>query len=288
MPTSWSPTVKVAYTTPMTPEAMPATMPATMLAIEPSALDLDAALAELATQGIARLGRVLSDEGVAALGGRVEDLLAARVRHEGLFFQRDSPSGRYEDLAFGKGWQGPSPHYRKLEKLELDPLFRAWIGNAVFERVARALIDGPIALYRAVLFNKSTAGGTALPWHQDGGAFWGVDRPPLLQIWTALDDCTVESGCVEALPGSHRAGLTTPDGGVIPAAALEAAQAATRAVPFPARAGESMLIHNHLWHRSGVNTSGHRRSALSVCFMSAATRCLRKKRAPRQFVTIFP
>jgi phytanoyl-CoA hydroxylase len=258
-----------------------------MLARDPTALDLAAPLADYARQGYARLGRVLSDAGVAQLGARVDDLMSARVRHDGLFFQRDSGTGRYEDLAFAEGWQGPSSDYRKIEKLELDPLFRAWLANPLFERIARALIPGPIALYRAVLFTKSASGGTALPWHQDGGAFWGVDRPPELQIWTALDDTPVEAGCVEVLPGTHRAGLATPQGGTLTDAALAAADAERCAIPVPARAGEALLIHNHLWHRSRVNATGHRRSALSVCFMSAATRCLRKKRAPRQFVRVF-
>lgn len=258
-----------------------------MLLDASSTLDLDAALAHFATHGWAALGRVLSDDGCAALGTRIDDVMHARVRHEGLFFQRDSATGRYEDLEFAKGWQGPSPEYRKIEKLELDPLFRAWMTNALFERIARRLIDGPIALYRAVLFTKSAAGGTALPWHQDGGRFWGVDRAPELQIWTALDDCPVDAGCVEVLDGSHAAGLATPEGGVIGEALLAAAEAERRAMPLPARAGESMLIHNYLWHRSGVNRTGKRRSAVSFCYMSAATRCLRTKRAPRTFVRLF-
>jgi hypothetical protein len=258
-----------------------------MLLAAGSTLDLDAALAHFATHGWARLGRVLSDDGLAALGARVDDLMHARVRHDGLFFQRDSATGRYEDLEFAKGWQGPSPEYRKIEKLEIDPLFRTWMTNALFERIARRVIDGPIALYRAVLFTKSAAGGTALPWHQDGGRFWGVDRPPELQIWTALDDCPVEAGCVEVLDGSHAAGLATAEGGVIGEALLTAADAERRALPLPAGAGESMLIHNHLWHRSGVNRTGRRRSAVSFCYMSAATRCLRTKRTPRTFVRLF-
>ena len=97
-----------------------------MLAVDPAALPLDAALAEFARVGYARLGRVVSDEGLAALGARVDDLMSARVRHEGMFFQHDSATGRYEDLTFGAGWQGPSRDYRKIEKLELDPLFRAY------------------------------------------------------------------------------------------------------------------------------------------------------------------
>jgi phytanoyl-CoA hydroxylase len=258
-----------------------------VIAVDAAAFDLAPALAEFSSRGYARLGRVVSEDGLAALGARVDDLMNARVQHEGLFFQRDSTTGRYEDLAFGKGWQGPSTDYRKIEKLELDPLFRAFIGNSLHERIARALIPGPVALYRAVLFTKSASGGTALPWHQDGGAFWGVSPAPFLQIWTALDDCTIDAGCVEVLPGSHRDGLATHQGGVIVAEQLRKARAEERALPLPARAGESILIHNHLWHRSGINRTGRRRSALSVCLMTAAARCLRTKHEPRRFVRIF-
>ncbi len=258
-----------------------------MLVADATALDLEPVLAELATRGYARLGRVLSADGLAALGTRVDDLMHERVRHDGLFFQRDSATGRYEDLVFAKGWQGPSPEYRKIEKLERDPLFHAWMTNALFERIARRLIAGPIALYRAVLFTKSARGGTALPWHQDGGRFWGLDRAPELQIWTALDDCPTEAGCVEVVDGSHRAGLATIEGGVIAEAVLRAADAERRAVAVPARAGEALLIHNHVWHRSGVNRTGRRRSAISFCYMSAATRCLRTRRAPRTFLRLF-
>jgi len=258
-----------------------------VLAVDVTRFEVAPALAELAAHGYARLGRVVSDAALAALGARVDDLMSARVRHEGMFFQHDSPSGRYEDLTFGAGWQGPSLDYRKIEKLELDPLFREFIGNALYEKIARAAIDGPIALYRAVLFTKSARGGTELPWHQDGGAFWGVDRAPQLQIWVALDDCPVDGGCVEVLPESHRGGLATPEGGVVGAELLRAADAERRALALPARAGEVLLIHNHVWHRSRVNTTGRRRSALSVCLMSAATKCRRRKRAPRQFLRLF-
>ena len=269
------------------PDGLPVSISLPVLVADTATLDLEGVLADFATHGWARLGRVLSDEGLAALGTRVDDLMHERVRHEGLFFQRDSATGRYEDLEFAKGWQGPSPEYRKIEKLELDPLFHAWMKNALFERIARCLIAGPIALYRAVLFTKSPVGGTALPWHQDGGRFWGLDRSPELQIWTALDDCPIDAGCVEVLDGSHQAGLATAEGGVIADALLRAENAERRALPVPTRAGEGLLIHNHLWHRSGVNRTGRRRSAISFCYMSAATRCVRKKRAPRQFVRVF-
>jgi phytanoyl-CoA hydroxylase len=144
-----------------------------------------------------------------------------------------------------------------------------------------------VVLYRAVIMSKSASGGTHLPWHQDGGAFWGLDRDPEIQVWTALDDAPENAGCVEILPGTH-SGLATPLGGVVPKEILaKHDDLEARLVPLPARAGEAILIHNYAWHRSGVNTSGHPRRALSVCYMPATTRCLRKRRAPRQFHRVF-
>lgn len=250
-------------------------------------MDLRGPLSELRELGYARLGRVLDDEGLTALRERADDLMLGRVSYPGLFFQRDTDTGRYEDLTYGKGYQGPSLDYRKMEKLEKDPLFLAWIENPLFERVARSFIDGDIAIYRVVLFTKPASGGTMLPFHQDGGSYWGLSRDPAIQVWTALDDAPERAGCVEAVPGSHKGGLATPLGGLIPAPILEEAGAAQRAVPLPAKAGEAMLIHNYLWHRSGVNRTGQPRRAVTVCYMSAETRCTRTKRAPRTFVEVF-
>lgn len=258
-----------------------------MLAVDAQSFELEAALQQFAEAGYVRLGKVVADATVAALGARLDDIMHGRAARDGLFFQHDAGSGRYEDLAYGEGWQGPSADYRKIEKLERDELFCSFLRNPLYERIARRLIDGPVLLYRAVVFNKSARGGTELPWHQDGGAFWGVAPSPFLQIWMALDDCAEDGGCVEVVPGTHRAGLVTPHGGVIWERALTAGDAEKRAVKLPARAGEVMLIHNHVWHRSAANRTGRRRSALSVCLMSEDTRCLRKKRAPREFFRVF-
>jgi phytanoyl-CoA hydroxylase len=262
-------------------------MLAERLAPLPVSVDIDEALCHFTEHGYARLGRVLGEAGLVSLREQSDRVMLGEVEYPGLFFQLDTDTGRYEDLAFKKGYQGPSLNYRKVEKLEKDPLFFAWINNPLFERVARRLIPGEIAIYRAVLFNKAARGGTVLPFHQDGGSYWGLDRDPTLQIWTALDDVPAPSGCVELVPGSHKAGLATPLGGLIPKDVVEARGVEGQVVALPAAAGEAILIHNHVWHRSGVNRTALPRRALTVCYMSAATRCLRRKRAPRQFVRVF-
>jgi phytanoyl-CoA hydroxylase len=265
----------------------PQTSTTSHLSREPEHLDLPAAVAHWRALGWARLGIVASGEALDAMRTRADDIMMGRVVHDGLFFQRDSQTGRYEDLVFGRGWEGPSLEYRKIEKLEVDPIFRAWLENEIFERVARAVLGDAVALYRATLFTKSAEGGTVLPWHQDGGSFWGLDRDPELQIWTALDDTPPQSGCLEVIDASHLDGLATPLGGTIQPHIARERRAEEHVMALPARAGEAILIHNYLWHRSGCNTTRLPRRAFTVAYIDAATRCTRRRRAPRQFMRVF-
>jgi ectoine hydroxylase-related dioxygenase (phytanoyl-CoA dioxygenase family) len=249
--------------------------------------DLDGAISHYEKHGYAKIENVCDARTLENLRARADDLMLGRVRYPGMFFQHDTDSGKYEDLEYGKGYEGASLNYRKIEKLELDPLYLAWIENPLFEKIARKVIEDDVVIYRALMFAKAANGGSNLPWHQDGGKFWGLDRDPKLQIWTALDDVPIDSGCVEVFPDSHRLGLVTPLGGVVPDKHLLERTPEIHALPIPARAGDVMLIHNHLWHRSGLNKTASPRRAFTVCFMSAQTKCLRKKRAPRVFFPVF-
>jgi len=245
-------------------------------------LPLEAPLEHYRTFGWARLGPIAAPEALQALRRRADQLMLGEVVHPGLFFQHDAETGRYDDVPRGRGWVGPSLRYRKLEKLERDPVFAAWIENPLFARIARQVIGPDVSLCRAVLFTKAAEGGTDLPWHQDAGSFWGLSRDPELQLWTALDDVPAEAGCLELVPGTHRAGLATPLGGVIPEEVAARSGHPARSILVPALAGEALLVHNLCWHRSGRNATGAPRRALTVCFMDAATRCTRR-RSPRQF-----
>jgi hypothetical protein len=100
---------------------------------------------------------------------RIDAIMKGEVRYPGLFFQKDA--GRTSRTARGTS---PTLGYRKVEKLEMDPVFLEWIAHPMFER---EVYGGDVALYRALVFNKAAAtGGSNLPWHQDGGDFWGLDR----------------------------------------------------------------------------------------------------------------
>lgn len=248
--------------------------------------EIRAAIETWRADGFAHLPGVASEETIVALRGRAQALVAGTVVGDGLFFQPDTPSGRYEDLVFGSGYAGPDVDYRKIEKLERDSAFRAWLENPLFARIAYQVLGTPVRLYRATLFSKAAHRGTDLPWHQDGGQFWGLDRDPELQLWTALDDASVAAGCLTVLPSSHRAGLATPLGGIVPQRCLDAVDLSAE-LSLPVKAGDVLLLHNYLWHRSGPNRTAQPRRAFSVSLLEAATQCLRKKRAPRVFPLLF-
>lgn len=49
-------------------------------------------------------------------------------------------------------------------------------------------------------------GGREKPWHQDKAYFNISVDEPVVGLWIALDDATVENGCMHLIPGSHRDG----------------------------------------------------------------------------------
>lgn len=258
-----------------------------MIARPVSDAEIDAAVARWRTEGWAVLPGVASAEVLAGLRERAEAYVAGAVPDPGIFFQAEGETGRYGDVAKVPGWVGPDRAYRKMEKLERDDRYRAWIENPLFARVVGRVIAGPVALYRAVLFTKAPRVGSDTPWHQDGGRLWGLDRDPEIQLWTALDDAPPDAGCLEVVPGSHHDGLATPLGGVVPDANVAAADAERRAVAIPARAGDVVLLHNLAWHRSGPNTTDVVRRGFTACYLPADTRCVRTKKAPRSFPRVF-
>jgi phytanoyl-CoA hydroxylase len=249
---------------------------------------IDDTIRDFMRDGFAHAGNLCPEPVRRALAARLDEIMLGSVRYPGMFFQLDAVSGQYEDLEFGRGYEGPSLNYRKVEKLELDPLFRAWLESDTLWQYVSRIVGREVVLYRALVFNKAAeTGGSHLPWHQDGGKFWGLDREPTLQIWTALDDAPANGGCLEIVPGSHAPGLATPLGGVVPKHLLEARRPDEHKVLLPTHAGDVVLIHNHVWHRSSRSSTGNPRRALTVCYMDAKTRCLRTKRAPRVFFPMF-
>lgn len=80
------------------------------------------------------------------------------------------------------------------------------------ERIVDVLtrVIGPnVKAMQSMLFVKAE-GRPGQAWHQDEFFIPTRDRS-LTAVWIALDDATVENGCLWVLPGSHRRGVLYPD-----------------------------------------------------------------------------
>ncbi len=70
------------------------------------------------------------------------------------------------------------------------------------EKVARIVakhLGTPGYLFNEQFVVKGSGTGASFAWHQDS-AYVGYDHKPYLSVWIALDDTTVENGCVYIIP----------------------------------------------------------------------------------------
>lgn len=218
--------------------------------------------------GYLPLGRVLDDAELNALRSRVDDIMLGRadVDYDELLMQLDGSPAQTN------GWKGSTLGYRKIQGLEADRVFAAYLSRPEYRELCRRVYGPvPVSCFRAMLLNKPANAGTVLGWHQD--RWTHLDRDPLLTIWTALDPSTEASGAVRIVPGSHRRGLLNPDdpsGFLTDQLTAEHCGVAGQRV-LEVDAGEAVLLHNWLLHFSPTNTGPTPRRAFSVCYMDART-----------------
>ena len=86
---------------------------------------------------------------------------------------------------------------------------RATLAHPSLVDALTGLIGPNVKAMQSMLFIKSE-GKPGQAWHQDELFIPTRDRS-LTAAWIALDDATVENGCLWVLPGSHRRGVLYPD-----------------------------------------------------------------------------
>jgi phytanoyl-CoA hydroxylase len=212
-----------------------------------------------------------------------------RVVHEGLFFQHDSPTGRYVDLRFGEGWVGPSDGYRKIEKLERDPRLPRLAGEPGL-RAGRARGGGRRGGHLSLdALRKERAWRHRPPLAPGRRELLGSrSRPPSYRsgprsttpLWTPAAS---RSSTPVTAPGWPRSWGAPSRPDAVARADCRPAQARL-SPPRPARSSSSTTT-------CGTAPATTRpvapRRAFTVSYMPASTRCMRKRRAPREFVRVF-
>ena len=157
---------------------------------------------------------------------------------------------------------------------KVSPRLRRLLHDERLVDVTRELIGPNVKCVHSVLFIKSP-GEPGNAWHQDEFFIPSRDRS-ITTAWVALDDVTVENGCLHVIPGSHRAGVLypmrrhhDPD--------LDRAEEAygfpyspEDGVAIELEAGSVVFFNGYLLHGSYPNRSASRfRRSVQFVYMSA-------------------
>jgi phytanoyl-CoA hydroxylase len=117
-------------------------------------------------------------------------------------------------------------------------------------------------------------GALGQPWHQDS-FYFPFDRTPQIGAWLALTDAKPDNGPLWVLPGSH----TEPVHDVVADRRPHANYAyveivdyeTSDATPVLMEAGDLLLFHSHLFHKSTDNESKRSREAMVYHYGEAGT-----------------
>jgi phytanoyl-CoA hydroxylase len=157
---------------------------------------------------------------------------------------------------------------------KLSERMRGTLAHPVVVDALRQRIGPNVKAMQSMLFIKSE-GKPGQAWHQDELFIPTRDRS-LTAAWIALDDATVENGCLWVLPGSHRRGVLYPDRDHhdprfdCEVEAYDFPHRDEDAVAVEVPAGSVVLFSGYLLHMSLPNSGRHGlRRALVNHYMSA-------------------
>jgi len=188
----------------------------------------------------------------------------------------DLPDGCSDDEAVDHLLAIHFPHWVSPVVLEL--VHHGGVCDVIAQIAAAHLPewDGSAKCMQSMLFVKP-AGYQGQAWHQDEHYIPTRDRS-LVGAWIALDDATIENGCLWVLPGSHRSGYLWPVRSHDDPEQFDGAQQAygfeekfpeSEAVPMEVNAGDVVFFNGYLLHRSLKNRTFGRRRALVNHYMSS-------------------
>ena len=194
--------------------------------------------------------------------------------------------GKLEELETGRGGSLSHDERRKTH------LYLQWVDEIVHHPLildaVEDLLGADLLLYTLTTWIKEPNTDAFISWHQDS-TYFGLSPPEHVTAWVALSPSTIQSGCVEVVPGSHKRGQiphaqsNTTDNMLRTGQQLEvgADSAVEMLVLQP---GEFSLHHTHLFHNSRPNRSDDRRIGLGISYIPARTRCVCKTRLTAMLV----
>ena len=156
---------------------------------------------------------------------------------------------------------------------DLDPVFDRFSRSDKVRALAKAIgLEQSYLLQSMYIFKQPNIGGE-VTCHQDS-TFLYTEPIDIAGLWFALEDATIENGCLWAIPGGHRNGLKSrwrrsPEGRMEFEIFDNEPWPENELVPLEVSKGTLILLHGLLPHRSFENRSPRSRHAYTLHLVNA-------------------
>jgi phytanoyl-CoA hydroxylase len=179
----------------------------------------------------------------------------------------------FEEEAFDENGQLRQPKALSINKIghamhDLDPVFERFTRDPKLAAVARDLGLEQAQVWQSMYIFKQPGIGGEVRWHQDA-TFFDTTPISVTTFWFALEDATIDNGCLWVEPGGHRGPLRERflrDGDQTTMEKLDDTPwpGDSTAVPLECKAGSLVCFHGLLPHYSAPNRSPVSRHAFTL------------------------
>ncbi len=209
------------------------------------------------SSGLEMLEDVICIARAAAAGLDVEPCLVAPESQDGF-------SGR-----------NPEDLVSKIFKLHRRPVFLDFLRQAEVRDVVTAALGADVDCFLSQFIFKNP-GAWGQPWHQDSYYFPFEPARPIIGLWLAVTEATLDNGCLHVLPGSQKEPVHAHVPDQRPGANYGYVEIVdhdmSASQPCLLQPGDLMVFDSHLMHRSTDNVSSGIRAAMVWHFCRAGTR----------------
>ena len=178
-----------------------------------------------------------------------------------------------EDDAFDESGELRQAKEHCLNKMghamhDLDPVFDAFSRTPdLAETVRRIGLADPAVLQSMYIFKPPNIGGEVVC-HQDSTYIY-TEPESCIGFWFALEDATLENGCMQFIPGGHKLPLKkrnyrNSDGNLVTDTLDDTPWPESRKVAAEASAGTLVIFDGRMPHLSAANLSSKSRHAYTL------------------------
>ena len=201
--------------------------------------------------------QLLTEEQVDALRREIDELTHPQYEDRELFYTYNSNESSNPNTIL----------FHALGAWRVRTGLHDVLWNPRFLMPAAQLLHGPVRFWHDQIFYKPAHHGGVVAWHQDY-SYWTRTQPMAhLSCWIGLDDSTVDNGCLQYVPRSHKWNLLPITGlandmNSIQSVLSEEQRAEFKPVPIVLKRGQASFHHPLMIHGSYENRTDRLRRAV--------------------------